>query len=154
VEDAVAATDELQKRFKAAGGESGTEFGSICSRHTDYVWLGVTGGGDKRGKAGLSVYYECDIGSEERADALMKNVYAPVFAKHLGEGRLSTWGWSSHILGGKYRRLATTTADDFATLLRERGKILEEMRDNPMADDFSHICSSHADYLWRLSDGG
>jgi hypothetical protein len=154
LEQAIAAVDELQKRFTATGGEGGKEFGRICSRHTDYVWLSLAGDGANRGPAGLSVYYECDIDKEDRADELMMQVYGPVLDKHLGEGKLSSWGWSSQVLGGKYRRLATTTAADFSILLKQRAQILEQILANPLAREFSSICHSRVDYLWRLPHEG
>jgi hypothetical protein len=59
-------------------------------------------------------------------------------------------------VGGKYRRLATMTADDWPTLLKMRGEIFEAMdkQDNPLADYFGEICGSHSDYLWDIQFEG
>ena len=131
------------------------EFGAICNMHDDYIWKSVTGsGGDllatERGKVGLSAYHICKMATESRADDLVKNVFAPVYDAHVGEGKLRSWGWSEHIVGGKYRRLATYTADDWATLFKMRASIFEALDDNDLADQFVEICGSHSDYLWDI----
>ena len=88
------------------------EFGKICNSHDDYIWRSVTGSGGAmlstpRGKVGLSAYHECRMSHEDRADELVKSVIGSVFDAHVGEGKLRSWGWSQHIVGGKYRRLST-----------------------------------------------
>ena len=96
------------------------------------------------------------MSKEGRADEIVKTVFAPIYDAHVGEGRLASWGWSEHIVGGKYRRLATMTADDWPTLLKIRGEIFDAMdeADNPLADEFSEICGSHSDYLWEIQHEG
>lgn len=83
------------------------EAGKICNAHDDYIWRRVAGTTGPRGKAAFSTYYVCDQGREDQADALMKRVFAPMLDKMVAEGKLTTWGWMEHIVGGEYRRLAT-----------------------------------------------
>ncbi|MGI9263708.1 MAG: hypothetical protein ACR2QU_02190 [Gammaproteobacteria bacterium] len=135
--------------------EDNSEFGSICNAHDDYVWHGKAGTGgnllaSERGKVGLSAYHICKMSEEEKADELVKTVFAPVYDAHVGDGKLRSWGWSEHIIGGKYRRLATFTADDLPTLFKMRGSIFEALEDNDKADEFSKICGSHSDYIWEI----
>jgi hypothetical protein len=150
----LAAQDKIGPAIRAASGESG-EFVKICNTHDDYIWRGVAGSGGNvlattRGKVGMSAYHVCTMSMEGRADELVKTVMAPVYDAHVGEGKLRSWGWSSHIVGGEYRRLATMTADDWPTLLAMRASILEAMQGNPLAMQFSDICGSHSDYMWEL----
>lgn len=130
------------------------DFGEICSSHDDYIWRGVTGnGGDivgnPRGKVGLSAYYVCDS-REAAADEIVKTVFAPVYDAHVAEGKLTSWGWAEHIVGGKYRRLGTMTAEDWPTLFAARASIIEAGQDSALGDQFGEICDSHADYMWEI----
>lgn len=91
---------------------------------------------------------------EERADEIVKKVFAPVLDKAVADGKLTSWGWSSHVVGGKYRRLSTMTAKDFPGLLKAREEIIEAVYgdgDNAEANEYSQICGSHSDYLWEIA---
>ena len=126
-------------------------FSTICSGHDDYIWQFQAGSASEtRGKAGLSTYHVCDLNREERADEIVDTVFAPVLNKAVADGKLSSWGWQSHVVGGKYRRLATMTANDHPGLLKAWGEVLNSIGDNPAASEFSDICHSHTDYLWNI----
>ncbi len=151
----LAAQNTLDDRMDAAGGDPENEFGQVCSSHDDYIWKVEAGnlGSADRGKASLSVYEVCDIAREERADEIVKKHFAPVLDKAVADGKISSWGWSSHQVGGKYRRLSTMSGADFASLLTARGEILEAIYgdgNNAAANEYSSICNSHADYLWEI----
>ena len=75
---------------------------------------------------------------------------------NIGDGKLRSWGWSEHIVGGEYRRLSTMTADDWPTLLKMRSAIFESFseEDNALGESFSEICGSHSDYLWEIAHEG
>jgi hypothetical protein len=148
------AQEKINAAQDAAGGDD-NEFGSICNSHQDYVWHGLAGSGgnllaEKRGKIGLSAYFICKMSKEDDADELIEKVFAPVYNDHVGDGKLTSWGWSEHIIGGKYRRLATMTANDLPTLLKMRASIFEALDDNDDADEFTEICGSHSDYIWEI----
>lgn len=130
------------------------EFGKICNSHDDYIWRGVTGNGGNllataRGAVGLSAYYVCDA-REAAADEIVKSVFAPIYDAQVADGKLTSWGWAEHIVGGKYRRLATMTAADWPTLFAARASILEASDDSELGDIFADICDSHADYMWEI----
>lgn len=130
------------------------EFGEICNSHDDYIWRSVAGSGVDilavpRGKVGLSAYYVCDT-REAAADEIVEKVFASVYDDNIGAGKLTSWGWAEHIVGGKYRRLATMTAEDWPSLFAARASILEAGQDSELGSQFSEICSSHADYLWEI----
>lgn len=132
-------------------GDTDPGIGVSCKSHDDYIWKGENGQfGTERGPAGLSVYFVCSINKEERADELVASLFAPLYNQKVSEGKLASWGWASHILGGKYRRLLTTTAADFKSALAARDSILEALEDAEGADEFSEICGSHSDYLWDV----
>ena len=45
------------------------------------------------------------------------------------------------------------TASSFPELLKARGEILEAIYgegENPVADEYTSICTSHSDYLWEI----
>jgi len=136
------------KDFEAAN----KQFNQACASHEDYLWRSVAGndGQGARGKSALSVYYVCDSQREDEADSIIKHVFAPVFDKLVAEGKLTSWGWLEHIIGGKYRRLATMTAPDLGSLMQARGEVIQAMTDEPLGDTLDGICGSHADYIWNL----
>jgi hypothetical protein len=102
---------EMNKRFEAANADPDNEFGKICNAHEDYIWEVESGSsGEGRGKAGFSVYYRCDESKEERADEIFEKDFGPLFNKYVEAGKLTSWGWSSHWVGGSFRRLQTTPA--------------------------------------------
>lgn len=129
------------------------EFSSICRSHQDYIWEQLVGGSsDTRGDALFSVYYVCDEAREERADEIFKNDFAPIFNKFVEDGKIANWGWLSHWVGGKYRRLQTLSGSDHKSLLAARGELIEAMYgdDNEAGAEFTAICGGHEDYMWDL----
>jgi hypothetical protein len=147
------AQEEMNKRMDAAYPSDNDEFGKICNAHDDYIWEVETGSGsDERGKAGFSVYYTCDGPKEERADEIWKNDFAPMLNKYVAEGKLSSWGWSSHWVGGAFRRLQTMTGPNHKELLDARAKLIDEMYADGFkpGEEFNAICSSHVDYMWDI----
>ena len=106
-----------------------------------------------RGPAALSVYEVCNLNDEARAKEIVETNFAPVLDKAVEDGKLTSWGWNSHVLGGEYRVLQTMTAKDHATLLKARADILETIYgdgNNAAANEYSTICTSHSDYLWNV----
>ena len=133
----------------------GDEFGKICNAHDDYIWRSVAGnaGTSAAGSAAFSTYYVCDS-REVQADAIFTQVFAPVYDKMVADGKLSSWGYLEHIVGGSFRRLATMTAPDMNSLMAARGAINEALSDNALGDTFAEICDSHDDYMWEVKAGG
>ena len=127
------------------------EAGEICYAHDDYIWRTMAGNEDagKRGTVGFSVYYVCDH-REAQADALVKSVFAPTYDRLVSEGKLVSWGWLEHIVGGEYRRLATMTARDLPTLMKARAEAVQAIDDEALGSAFGEICDSHSDYIWEI----
>jgi hypothetical protein len=137
--------------------ELGRAFSEVCGTHEDYIWQAVAGsrGGDvaqPRGEVGFSVYMQCDMAGEARADELFTKVFAPIFDRQVAAGKLASWGWMEHVVGGKWRRIETMTANDEATLIAARTAIIDEIM-GPHAEagrEFDSICGSHQDYIWTI----
>jgi hypothetical protein len=125
---------------------------AICPSHDDYIWHAVAGntGTVNRGGASFSTYYVCDQTREGQADAIVKGMIAPTFDKMVKDGKLKSWGWMEHIVGGKYRRLETISADDLKGLMAARAEIIEALEDNPAGEMFTTICGEHTDYIWEI----
>lgn len=152
------ASGALGEIISANTPEAGRAFSSICSSHEDYIWNAVddTGGvaiTERRGEAGFSVYMQCDMAKEERADEIVREVFAPIYTRHLGEDALTSWNWLSHNVGGKWRRVLILGAADHKTLMKERAAILAEMGDRKVERslrEFNTICGTHQDYMWDI----
>ena len=149
-EGLAAINDALTAEF----GEDDDGDGGACPRHDDYIWQveSADGGDGDRGSIGFSVYFECDIVREGRADEIVDEYMAPIMNKMVEDGGLSSWGWLSHVIGGKYRRLHTTTAADLSTLLSSRATLLETFyaENSAAGAEFAEICGDHSDYIWRV----
>ena len=128
------------------------ELGKICNSHDDYIWKSIAGNTltAARGSAAFSTYYVCDSRREKQADALVKQVFAPIYDKLIADGKLKSWGWLEHIVGGEYRRLATMSGADMKTVLEARASVNQALMDNPLGDTFTDICGSHTDYMWEI----
>jgi hypothetical protein len=140
-------TDANEKNSRLAAEES-----AICPSHDDYIWRTVAGnvGTVSGGGASFSTYYVCDQRRESEADAIVKGMLAPVFDKMVADGKLRSWGWLEHIVGGKYRRLATMSAADVRSLMEARAAVVEAMQDNPAGDMLTAVCGDHTDYIWEI----
>lgn len=147
------AQKKLGDQMDAKNKKLGDEFSKICNSHDDYIWRAVAGntGTVARGGAAFSTYYVCDQTREDEVDALVSQVFAPVYDKMVADGKLKSWGWQEHIVGGSYRRLATMSATDVKSLMEARASIVEAMVDNPIGDTFTEICGDHTDYIWEIT---
>lgn len=128
-------------------------FGSICNRHDDYVWQVENGmGSDERGEVGFSVYHACDINREDRADEIVAEHMAPILNKMVEDGALTSWGWQSHVIGGRFRKLQTMTAVDIKSLIAARSAAITALYDDDSeaGEEFSQICGPHVDYIWNI----
>ncbi|MGH7629001.1 MAG: hypothetical protein ACREOF_06355 [Gemmatimonadales bacterium] len=134
------------------------EFNSICSSHEDYIWQAVASsqGGEQlarsRPAAGYSIYYECTMARQTRADTLTTQAFAPIFARHVKQGGLSSWAWYEHATGGKYRRLLVFDGASHKAVLASSDSIVAAIAKERPAEgnEFNEICPSHQDYLWDI----
>jgi hypothetical protein len=110
---------------------------------------------DDEGPVGIAAYYYCNQATEQRADEIFEEYFAPILDKHVEAGHLTAWGWLSHRVGGKWRRLEYMFAPTREILLSTRGAIIEEFQadDSPLSEEFSQICPSHDDYIWNHEAG-
>jgi hypothetical protein len=153
IDAAVASMGKFGEAMEKAYGDDGPDMGGSCSSHDDYIWkveAGTTG--KDRGKVGISVYFSCKATEEARADEIVKENFAPVYDKLVEEGKLASWGWQSHVVGGWLRRLHTMTAADFETLMAARAEALATTyaEDNEAGAEFAGTSGGHQDYLWGI----
>jgi hypothetical protein len=138
--------------------EAGRAFSEICASHEDYIWrtgldTGTAAITQERGAAGFSVYLKCDINDEDRADELVKNVFAPIYNRRVAEGQLTAWNWLMHYVGGEYRRLLIMSAADHKTVMQAREAILAEFENRKVeraVTEMNRICPTHQDYMWDV----
>ena len=142
---------KVSEQIDAKNADLNAEASMICNAHEDYIWRSVAGnaGNTEPGKAVFSVYFVCDS-RESQADAIVTQVFAPVYDKLVDDGKLTSWGYLEHIVGGHVRRIATMSAADMKSLLAARSEINQALTDNPLGDTFTGICSAHEDYMWEV----
>jgi hypothetical protein len=151
--DAVIAKMQTAEHAKAIA-----EFDSICSSHDDYLWSTVassqsaTDVGRVRSAVGMSTYYVCGSGESE-ADAIMKSAIAPILNRHVKEGKIASWSWLEHRMGGKYRRVLVTDSSDHKSAMRLWGTLVGAIqKEQPdLFARFGEICDSHSDYIWDMN---
>lgn len=151
--------EEMVQQFVSENPDAAAEFREACPTHEDYIW--TTGPGSVAGteiaqnrpSAGLSTYWVCDEGREAVADLIVEKVYGPLYDKEVEEGRLNSWNWFSHFVGGKYRRLLVMDGTDHASLLEARGNVIQATNaaNAALAAEFSNVCNGHQDVLWDIA---
>lgn len=152
--DALSNQSEIYAEIYADNPEGLRARSEACAGHDDYIWAleQGTGPNSDRGNVSLSVYYICEINREDRADEIVAQVQAPRLHQMQEEGTITSWGWSSHRIGGEYRRLQTITGADYVSVVAARADLLRHVSENhrAMGEEFSDICGSHTDYLWDI----
>jgi hypothetical protein len=153
VQALIDAGKKLTDQQDAKNKKLGDEFAKICNSHDDYIWHTVAGniGTVERGAAAFSTYFVCDQGREDEVDALVTQVIGPVYEKMVTDGKLKSWGWNEHIVGGSYRRLATISATDMKAVMEARASAIQALTDNPLGNTFTDICGDHTDYMWDIT---
>lgn len=138
--------------------QASRELTDICPGHDDYIWRVVAASdpatvGQDRPSAGMSTYYECEISEEGRADEIVRDVFAPIFNRHVGDGAFNSWGWLAHDVGGEFRRLFTVDAADGPTLYAHRDALLADVQSQAAeaGAEFNEICDAHEDYQWDIT---
>jgi len=143
--------DGVGEAMEAAAEGSDSSSSDACPKHEDYIWeIMSRSDTEDRGPASMSVYYSCKISDEARADEIFEELFAPVLNQYVEDGKLDSWGWQSHVIGGWFRRLQTMTAADYETLLTVRQEALGVIyaEDSELGAEFAEICGPHHDYLW------
>jgi hypothetical protein len=137
--------------------EAAKEFDAICPSHDDYIWTSVASSqapeavARDRAKVGMSTYFVCDS-REKEADAIVKSAFAPVMNAHVKEGKIASWNWLQHLVGGKYRRILVIDAADHASVL-EYWSGFDQALDAAqpeLSQRFTDICPAHTDYIWDM----
>lgn len=138
--------------------EAGRAFSAACPVHEDYIWRAAEGmsstpGGNAGGAVRFSMYIQCDMSREDRADELVREQIGPIYNAHVNDGGLTGWAMLRHDVGGQWRRLLTMAGNDHKTVMRVRADIIEEMssgRAERATKQLNEICSVHEDYLWDV----
>jgi len=131
-------------------------FDQGCGSGEDYIWHVLAGNeaGGHRGKAAFSTYFVCDQSREKHADELVTQQLAPLYDRLVAEHKLISWAWAEHIVGGKFRRLATMSAASRDEVLAARDSIVAAPERSALNDALASVCGSHEDYIWDIKDQG
>ena len=96
-------------------------------------------------------YFECDPNREWLADAIVEQLYKPIYDEAVSEGVISGWGYLVHHTGGKWRRVlyrVAPTLDAAMSALETLGEKVDAANAAANAE-FGAICNRHDDYLWQ-----
>ena len=152
--DALSAQSSIFREIYSDNREGGQARSEACEAHDDYIWALNQGSppGTDRGDVSLSVYFVCDVADQSRADEIFAQTYAPKLNEMLKEGKIGSWGWQSHVLGGEFRRLQTVTGKDYASVTAARQEALQHVNQahSALGREFAQICGPHEDYLWDI----
>lgn len=135
------------------------EFDKICSSHDDYIWASKASSqapdavAKTRSPFTMSTYYECNS-PEDEADAIVKTAYAPILNQDVKDGKIASWNWLEHRLGGKYRRAMVLDLANPKAILQYWATLSDrvEKAQPEFARRFGEICASHADYIWEMGN--
>jgi hypothetical protein len=105
--------------------------------------------------ASLAAYFYCNQSRAARADTIVNEHFAPIYDQQLAAGNITAWGWLSHRIGGKWRRLAYYSAPSREALLTARAALIEQFQadDSGLGQEFNDICPAHDDYIWTREGG-
>ena len=121
------------------------------------LWAGtaMAQDGDPGTAYAYVTYFECDAGSEFRADEIVQRSYKPHYDAAVEAGDIVQWSWLSHFMGGKWRRALVLTALNMDDLLAAAGALGEAIAENtPEAGRvFTEVCPAHEDYIWQTVEG-
>lgn len=154
LEDALNSQNSVFREIYSGNRAGGQARSEACETHDDYIWAFNQGSaaGTDRGDVSLSVYFVCNVADQMRADEIFRQAFAPRYNQLQQDGKIGSWGWQSHVLGGEYRRLLTVTGDSYADVVTAREITLQYVNQNHSAlgREFAQICNTHTDYLWDI----
>jgi hypothetical protein len=100
----------------------------------------------------MVTYYRCAQGDTARADSIFKEQFAPFLKSEQSAGRLTSFGWLSHVEGGEWRRalyVIGTALDKLADARQALVKMGQSPERAKAFEEFGRLCPSHDDYIWR-----
>jgi hypothetical protein len=127
-----------------------------CPSHEDYIWRIVATSvapsrvGRDRAPYDGTTFFACAQGGLDRADALIREAFAPRLDAMVRDGAITSWAWLAHVMGGSYTRMLImdTTSPTATVHAWER---LGEGISAPAGTEFDTLCPTHQDYIWAIS---
>jgi DNA-binding ferritin-like protein (Dps family) len=100
-------------------------------------------------------YSVCDLTQQERADEIFKTLDKPFYDAAVADGGLAGYSYYAHQTGGKWRRGTFTVGPSIQALLDSQKKVGDqiEAKNKKLSNEYSKICNSHDDYIWRTVAG-
>ena len=79
--------------------------------------------------------------------------FAPLLNQRVKDGKIVSWMWAKHEVGGKYRRLLVFGGADVKALMNNWNSVWENLQEaSPdLARRFGEVCHSHTDYIWDFT---
>ena len=102
-----------------------------------------------------ATYFVCDVVTQERSDEIFKQVDQPLLDAAVADGSLAAYGLYEHQTGGRWRRVAFTSANSIQGLLESQKKVGDQAdaKNKKLEDEYGKICNTHDDYIWHRIAG-
>lgn len=102
-----------------------------------------------------ATYYKCDVATQDDMDDIVETYDKPVLDKAVEDGRMTAWGYYSHMTGGPWRKLQFHIAPTMEAVLENQQTIFGEIYSGNPAAGAARLdaCAGHDDYIWALLDG-
>jgi hypothetical protein len=159
LDEVLEASNTLNSKVGEADPMGANRLQQLCPSHDDYIWRFVAGSSrnpdamtQERGEVAMSAYWVCDMSKEADLDKLVQEKIGPLWDAQVAAGNIASWTWFEHVIGGKYRRLATQTGKDFGGINKARSAVIQALTEEhpDVMAQFGSACHSHQDYLWDV----
>jgi hypothetical protein len=102
-----------------------------------------------------ATYFNCDTSRQERADEIYQQLDQAVWDAAVADGTVTGYGYMVHHTGGKWRKVQYYRAPTIEALFAAQDKVGDaiDAKNKKLSTEFSAICSSHDDYIWRAVAG-
>ena len=122
-----------------------------CPVHEDYVWAlsfeSQEAPTTLEPTPSLTAFYRCDGAPPGEVGTIVRERVAPFLEGMVREGRLTTWAWGGHVMGGVYDQVLYLAGDSHISILEARADL-----NNAGVGNFGQLCSRE-EYAWNPISG-
>ena len=122
-----------------------------CPVHEDYVWWlmleSQEASATPEATPSLTAFYRCDGAPLGEVGTIVRERVGPFLEGMVREGRLTTWAWGGHVMGGVYDQVLYLAGDSHISILQARADL-----NSAGVGNFGQLCSRE-EYAWNPISG-